>query len=236
MHAKPDLRVVLKWTIAGSGSVIADVIRLPKTNHKDCFSGKVMKHKGKPPKSSGQIRTKLESISETAGVVRPSGPANDGAQGSRQFVVASFFDHQLGRQFQRELTRSELFSESVVSARKLVISVDYADVQIASAISEKFRNKYPDRQDQLASNRYDYMIFGIVVGVSISMIFIAGAKDPMANAAFCLASSGFFGASGHLVDRVANPKTALGLWDLFVLVAIIGTAISAFNGLPALLN
>ena len=28
MHAKPDLRVVLKWTIAGSGSVIADVIQL----------------------------------------------------------------------------------------------------------------------------------------------------------------------------------------------------------------
>ena len=28
MHAKPDLRVVLKWMIAGSGSVIADVIQL----------------------------------------------------------------------------------------------------------------------------------------------------------------------------------------------------------------
>ena len=28
MHAKPDLRVVSEWTIAGSGSVIADVIRL----------------------------------------------------------------------------------------------------------------------------------------------------------------------------------------------------------------
>ena len=27
MHAKPDLRVVLEWTIAGSGSVIADVIQ-----------------------------------------------------------------------------------------------------------------------------------------------------------------------------------------------------------------
>lgn len=25
MHAKPDLRFVLKWKIAGSGSVIADV-------------------------------------------------------------------------------------------------------------------------------------------------------------------------------------------------------------------
>ena len=28
MHAKPDLRFVLKWKIAGSGSVIADVRRL----------------------------------------------------------------------------------------------------------------------------------------------------------------------------------------------------------------
>ena len=28
MHAKPDLRVFLKWVIAGSGSVITDVIPL----------------------------------------------------------------------------------------------------------------------------------------------------------------------------------------------------------------
>ena len=28
MHAKPDLRVFLKWMIAGSGSVITDVIQL----------------------------------------------------------------------------------------------------------------------------------------------------------------------------------------------------------------
>ena len=31
MHAKPDLRVVLKWKIARSGSVITDVITLNKT-------------------------------------------------------------------------------------------------------------------------------------------------------------------------------------------------------------
>ena len=28
MHVKPDLRVLLKWMIAGSGSVITDVIGL----------------------------------------------------------------------------------------------------------------------------------------------------------------------------------------------------------------
>ena len=39
MHAKPDLRVVLKWMIAGSGSVIADVIHLGLlfVMAEDCF-------------------------------------------------------------------------------------------------------------------------------------------------------------------------------------------------------
>ena len=31
MHAKPDLRVFLKWMIARSGSVITDVITLENT-------------------------------------------------------------------------------------------------------------------------------------------------------------------------------------------------------------
>ena len=34
MHAKPGLRVVLEWKIAGSGSVIADVITLNNVNEK----------------------------------------------------------------------------------------------------------------------------------------------------------------------------------------------------------
>ena len=34
MHAKPDLRVFLKWMIAGSGSVITDVIPLMTTQEK----------------------------------------------------------------------------------------------------------------------------------------------------------------------------------------------------------
>ena len=33
MHAKPDLRVVLEWTVAGSGSVIADVMWLKDYNN-----------------------------------------------------------------------------------------------------------------------------------------------------------------------------------------------------------
>ena len=41
MHAKPDLRVFLKWMIAGSGSVITDVITLQvlalSTVFRNCF-------------------------------------------------------------------------------------------------------------------------------------------------------------------------------------------------------
>ena len=33
MHTKPDLRVVLKWMVARSGSVITDVIPLPEEGH-----------------------------------------------------------------------------------------------------------------------------------------------------------------------------------------------------------
>ena len=38
MHAKPDLRVFLKWMIANSGSVITDVITLDKS-HQECSFG-----------------------------------------------------------------------------------------------------------------------------------------------------------------------------------------------------
>ena len=41
MHAKPDLRVFLKWMIAGSGSVIADVITLMKYVLDTCIFNKL---------------------------------------------------------------------------------------------------------------------------------------------------------------------------------------------------
>ena len=43
MHAKPDLRVFLKWMIAGSGSVITDVIPLNQKLHVEHESLKLAK-------------------------------------------------------------------------------------------------------------------------------------------------------------------------------------------------
>ena len=111
-------------------------------NRKSSINGNSMSNQGKPPKTSNAIRSKLASISKTAEVVRHSGPINAKNQLDRQIIVASFFDHQLGRKFQRELTRCGHFSKSLISERKLVITVDSQDSQSASALSEKFRAQH----------------------------------------------------------------------------------------------
>ena len=60
MHAKPDLRVFLKWMIAGSGSVITDVIRL---NANQLVAARM----AKPPSSHmsvgrGRFRKSLRAV------------------------------------------------------------------------------------------------------------------------------------------------------------------------------
>ena len=56
MHAKPDLRVFLKWLIARSGSVITDVIQLQPADQKS-RDGKTQSI----PKPDGGIRTCADS-------------------------------------------------------------------------------------------------------------------------------------------------------------------------------
>jgi len=195
-----------------------------------------MEHQGKPPKSRESIRSALQSISDTAEAVQHAGPNHERTQAERKIVVASFFNHQLGREFQKELSRRELFSSSVVRDRKLVISVDYDDAQLASSLSEQFRSQHPDRRNPLDSSRYDCLFFGVAVGLAIAMLFIVGAKNQTAGIAFGLAVVGFFAAIGNFLDRAMNIRTGFSLWDLFLVVAIIGMAVGAAQGLPLLLK
>lgn len=112
------------------------------------------------------------------------------------------------------LARRALFSKSKVSARKFIATVDYADVQTASAIYMDFRNKHLDRPDQLAPARYDYSIFGTVIGIAVSLAFVFGANHQTAKIAFGFAPGYVFAAFGHLSDRAGDRRTALGRWDL----------------------
>ena len=189
---------------------------------------------GKPPKTGSQLRSKLESISKTAQVVRHSGAISE--QTDRQVIVASFFDHQLGKKFQSELIRREFNAKSMVKERKFVVTVEYVDVQDASAISEEFRNNNPDRRIAPEAARYDYLILGTAIGLASAMMFIVGARDQTEAIAFGIAATGFFTASGHFLDRLFGVRAKLGVWDFLVLIAVFGMALSAIQGIPLMLK
>jgi len=196
-----------------------------------------MNDQGKPPKSADAIRSQLESIRRTAGVVRQQGPINEQNQDSREIVVASFYDHHLGRKFQNELRSRGLFSSASIENRKLVISVDYPDAKIAGEVSTKFRALNPDRRHAVDSSRYDWMIFGGLIGLAIGIVFAIDADNRAYAVAFVLAVTGICSAAGHLVDRTnlaEAKKRRLGLWEFLVFVGILGMVVIATQALPLL--
>ena len=198
-----------------------------------------MKDQGKPPKSANAIRAQLKSIKQTANVVRQKGPVDEETQTGRQVTVASFFDHKLGRRFQKELSSSGLFSDSAVRGRKLEITVDYSDVKVASQASEKFRAQFPDRQHVKHSARYDCLIFGSLIGLVVGMVFGFGTKDEIGAIAFAITVTGIFAAIGHLLDRAkmsAIQNHKLGLWEFLVFVALIGMFVIATQGFAILFD
>ena len=196
-----------------------------------------MKDEGKPPKSANAIRAQLESIKQTANVVRKKGPVNEDTRTESRVIVASFFNHQLGRKFQSELSRRGLFSGSSFRNRKLEISVDYSDVKIASMASEEFRAQFPDHRHTGDSSRFDCLIFGGLIGMAIAMVFATGADDKAGAASFAITITGICAAIGHLLDRSmmsAIQKRKLGLWEFLVAVGILAMIVIATQGLPRL--
>ena len=180
---------------------------------------------GKPPKTTSQIRSKLESIRNSTGTTQQAGPLNDQTREGQQIVLASFVNHRLGKQLKKELTQCKLFPETYVRQRKLFITVDHSDAETAILISKRFRERHPDRRDPRESARYDYLIFGTLIGFAIAVAFTAGSGNTVDGLSFGLATVGIFGAAGHLLGRVRARKTHFDLWGMLVLVAIIGMLI-----------
>jgi len=200
------------------------------------IGGKLMNSNGKPPKTTSQIRSKLESIRSSTGAAQQIGPLNDQTNGSQQIVLASFFNHELGKQLQKELTQKKLFPETYVRWRKLFITVDRSDLATAILISGTFRKRHPDRRNSRESARYDYLIFGMLIGFAFAVVFVTGSRNLANGISFVLATVGIFGAAGHLIGRARNRNTHFDLWNMLILVAIIGMLISLIRILPAILR
>ena len=193
-----------------------------------------MTDQGKPPKSAEEIRSRLESISETANAVHEKGVIDSRTQAERQIVVALFYDHQLSRKFQTELQRNGLFSESAVSGGKLVITVNFPDVKQASKISVDFRREHPDRRPSRRGARFDFLLLGIVLGLVVGIIFATGASNIDAAIGFGSSMVGLGAAVGNLLDRIRNSrnrngKFAFGLWEFLVAMVTFGIFVFALD-------
>lgn len=195
---------------------------------------------GKPPKSSNSIRSQLEKIHATANVVRHRGPMTEEKIRRRQVVVASFFDHRIGKMFREELKQKGLFPESVVKERKMVVSVDNTDVKIASRIAKTFREKYPDKRPVNDASRFDGLLFGSVIGFKVGVVFVVGSANDANAREFALAMFGCGMAAGHLVDRsrsatARGEKMLFGVWELLIVVALLAISIVAIRDFAALI-
>ena len=200
-----------------------------------------MTEQGKPPKSADEIRSRLKTICETANVVHEKGVIDSRTQAERQVVVASFYDHQLARDLQTELHRNGLFSESVTSGEKLVVTVDFPDVEVASKLSVDFRHQHPDRRPSRRAARFDFLIFGIAMGLVVGLVFATGASNRNAAIGFVSSMFGLGAAAGNLLDRnrnsrIRNGKFAFGLWEFLVAVGILGIGIFAIQCFSSLLD
>ena len=193
-----------------------------------------------PPKSAEEIKSKLQSISKTADNENLKGPYNEETNADRQICVASFFDHKLGREFQALLTRHRLFSYAKVQNRKLAISVDFPDSKLASSLSKEFRSQHPDRRSVNDAARYDFMIFGGITAVTISIMFLK-ASDVWDLITFSIAMTGLGISAGHLLDRLRTSfgqrgRAAFGLWEFLVIVSILAMMIVTIRVFPAVLK
>ena len=85
------------------------------------------------------------------------------------------------------------------------------------------------------------MIFGGVIRLTISFIFVAGAENETAGIGFALALFGVGAAVGHVIDRlrmssIRYGRIVFGVWEFLAIVAILAMAIIATQSFPLLLK
>ncbi len=196
--------------------------------------------KGKPPKSVDRIRSSLESIHKTAEVNNESGPLIGGFGPEHPFKVGSFYSREVARDFQQKLNQSGVFSKLVVGRQATIVTVDHEDRQRAAALFQQHRRQHPNLRPKGNARRFDFLIFGVVITMTLSFILLADEWDhPLALTiplTFCA-----IGASlGHVFDRVRmgywqTGRLRIGIWEFMVLAAQPAIIALAWKSLPEIL-
>ena len=189
-------------------------------------------YEGKQPKSADDIRASLQAIHKSADADVETGPLSGGLSRDYPLAVATFYDRAIARSFQQLLSQSGIFSKFVSQPNGASVFVDNDDHDRAVALLRKHRGQFPNRIPKRESQRFDLLIFGCAIGLTMGGIVMSGV-DKIQNAIAIPITFTIVGAAaGHLLDciRMRHIRTGryrLGIWELMIIVSLICMTIMA---------
>jgi hypothetical protein len=204
----------------------------------------LLSDEGKQPKDARTIRAALESIHHEQEGPTKQGPLAGGASPHHRIVVATFHDPSVARSLQRQLTQSGIHSRAKRHARMTQISVDFEDHQRATEVVDQHRQTCPDQKPSGIRRDFDFLIFGIAIGLTLGFIYVFGnAGNPTALAAPVV--FGLTGAlTGHFIDRIRRHwrhwrrtgQLRFGVWEFLILAMLPALVAFIVSILPNLLR
>ena len=198
-------------------------------------------NEGKPPKTVDSIRASLKSIHQTAKVSVHSGPHRHGLAKDYPITIATFYEQAMARSLQQLLSQSGVFSKVVTVRGGVNVVVDKEDHPRATEIYNENHDDFPNRYPSKEARRFDFLIFGTAIGLTVGAIIFLGVWGKPMAVAILFTFVGIGAISGHLLDRfrmgfVRSGKLVLGVWEILVAMAIPGLIILAVRIVRAIFS
>lgn len=190
-----------------------------------------------PPKSGKQIRSTLNSIHNKAEVEPHSGALRNGPSAHAPFNVGMFLDLTLARDFQKQLREAGVFSKTEKRGKETAVIVDEEDRKIANEIFQQHRSLHPNRRPTGAARRFDFMIFGLIVGLTLGIVFVMDAWQHRLSFTIPLTFTSIGGLLGHFYDRMLGRhrqtgKWGIGVWEFLIIASVPALILLAVKLVP----
>lgn len=174
-------------------------------------------------------------------MVDHAGPYTDGLGDDYPIALATFHDREVARSLQQLLSRSGIFSKLVNRGTGAIVFVDNDDHDHAVQLFNEHREQFPNRIPVKNSRRFDFLIFGLAIGLTLGGIFVPSYFfSQMRESMVILISFTAIGAAmGHLLDRqrmslYRRERIRVGVWEVLIMMSIIGMTIMVYRHVIAI--
>jgi hypothetical protein len=137
------------------------------------------------------------------------------------------------------LSQSGIFSKVISERSGANVVVDKEDHLKATEIYRRNRDSFPNRYPYKRGRRFDYLIFGTAIGLTVGAIIFLGVWQKPNAVAILVTFIGIGATLGHLLDRIfmgyaRTGKLRVGVWEILIAMAIPGLVILAIRIIKAI--